>query len=742
MRLEDLLTNFFELEKESIPYATVSEYEMDQVRWLDMILNIACSMKYLVSEDSPVEIENAHLRGVPITGAEVTDSLMMNMISYENEIENEIAYDRIQTIITEARLHIEKRVAITKLDIPLRRLVKQIDLSSFEQFVFLLAYANFMDTKYELIYAFLQGDVRMKLPSLRLAVSLYELFDTVNQVELAGLAEGQGTLFDIILKSEEVYDNIKLARTYTLHDSVYGWLQGKQKISREIEKFAQLFRSGNAEDSIEEVKLRHNDIKKVNNLMGEMLVSNEHGNVLNIYGDKGMGKRFFIRQAGKEQNRAVLFVSISAILSGQLKPEELRERCILLYRECILRDAILCFTPKNQQIKEEEMDQLYEFIHYLKQYISFFVWLSEEKAEYFMVEGFRYVGYEVFNLTMKERFLLWKEYGDKYPLDQQFDFNLLSSQYVLSIKEIQDALWNADLHRKSEGRQVISLQDIRNAIKQQSVTNLGSCASLIPSTYTWNDLVLSDENVRQLKLIINQVKYKSIVGEEWGFFGKTAYGRGTCALFYGAPGTGKTMAVQVLASELGLNLYRIDLSQLVSKYIGETEKNISKVFERAKGINALLFFDEADSLFAKRTEVHDSLDRSANAQTAHLLQQIENYDGITILATNLAMNIDDAFKRRFKFMVKFSFPSEVERLKLWKTILPVNAPCEENLELEFFAKKFELSGSSIKEILTNAAFLAAAEQRKLSNEDIIEAIKLNFMKYGKTLSQDEFEYLV
>lgn len=147
-------------------------------------------------------------------------------------------------------------------------------------------------------------------------------------------------------------------------------------------------------------------------------------------------------------------------------------------------------------------------------------------------------------------------------------------------------------------------------------------------------------------------------------------------------------------------------------------------------------------MFAKRTEVHDSLDRSANAQTAHLLQQIENYDGIAILATNLAMNIDDAFKRRFKFMVKFSFPSEVERLKLWKTILPVNAPCEENLELEFFAKKFELSGSSIKEILTNAAFLAAAEQRKLSNEDIIEAIKLNFMKYGKTLSQDEFEYLV
>jgi len=201
------------------------------------------------------------------------------------------------------------------------------------------------------------------------------------------------------------------------------------------------------------------------------------------------------------------------------------------------------------------------------------------------------------------------------------------------------------------------------------------------------------------------------------------------------------MAAQVIANDLGLDLYRVDLSRMVSKYIGETEKNISDLFARVKNINALLFFDEADALFAKRSEVRDSNDRNANSETAHLLQKLEDFEGIAILATNYINNIDDAFKRRIQFMVKFRFPDARTRLKLWKTLIPEEVPREEELNFEYLAETFEMSGSSIKEALTGAAYLAAAEGSALANRHLVEAVKVNFAKYGKILTDEDFGYL-
>ena len=224
---------------------------------------------------------------------------------------------------------------------------------------------------------------------------------------------------------------------------------------------------------------------------------------------------------------------------------------------------------------------------------------------------------------------------------------------------------------------------------------------------------------------------------KWGFKTKMPYGKGICAMFYGSPGTGKTMAVQVIANELGMDLYRIDISQMLSKYIGETEKNITNLFKKAKNLNALLFFDEADALFAKRSEVKDAHDRNANTETSHLLQKLEEYDGISILATNYSNNIDDAFKRRIKFIVQFSFPTPEIRYKLWTSILPKKAKVRENIDFKFFANQFELSGSNIKEILLNAAYIAASKQNPISNVHIIEAIKYHFIKQGKLLLKED-----
>ena len=275
---------------------------------------------------------------------------------------------------------------------------------------------------------------------------------------------------------------------------------------------------------------------------------------------------------------------------------------------------------------------------------------------------------------------------------------------------------------------------------EQSSNQLGSLAKELHSNYTWDDLIIADEERKQLKIICDQVRYRSVVGEKWGFYDKSAYGRGISALFYGTPGTGKTMAAHVLANELGLSLYRVDLSQMASKYIGETQKNISELFDKAKNTNAMLFFDEADALFSKRTEVKDVHDKYANADTAHLLQRMEDYEGLVILATNYQQNIDDAFKRRLRFMVQFAFPDEAVRLTLWQTILPKGVPIDEEIDFKFLAKGFELPGSGIKEVLKNASYLAAAEDRGLVNNDIEVALKLYFAKLGKVLGKEDFQH--
>jgi SpoVK/Ycf46/Vps4 family AAA+-type ATPase len=181
---------------------------------------------------------------------------------------------------------------------------------------------------------------------------------------------------------------------------------------------------------------------------------------------------------------------------------------------------------------------------------------------------------------------------------------------------------------------------------------------------------------------------------------------------------------------------------MVSKYIGETEKNISSLFAKARHMNVILFFDEADAFFSKRSEVKDSHDRNANAEVAHLLQEIESYEGICILATNRKDDIDDAFKRRIKLMIHFSFPSVETRRLLWHSLLPERAPRRENLALDFFAEKFELSGSQIKDILLMAAFMAADDGAILGNEQIREALCLNYQKYGKLLTDRDFDYRI
>ena len=301
-----------------------------------------------------------------------------------------------------------------------------------------------------------------------------------------------------------------------------------------------------------------------------------------------------------------------------------------------------------------------------------------------------------------------------------------------------DAYFGPEHMQQKAEAEAITLEDLYNGCRAQSNQKLSALAKRIKPKYRWDDLILPKEKKEQLEEVKNYIKNKGVVYHDWGFDDKLSLGKGLNIMFSGTSGTGKTMAAEVIASELGLDLYKIDLSMVVSKYIGETEKNLNRIFKEAEQSNAILFFDEADALFGKRSEVRDSHDRYANIEISYLLQKMEENEGIVILASNLSQNIDDAFMRRMHFNVEFPFPEEEYRYKIWRSLFPKEAPVADDIEFEFLAKRLKIAGGNIKNIIVTAAFLAAEDSEAIGMEHIIKGAKREFQKMGKVCSQSEF----
>jgi len=251
----------------------------------------------------------------------------------------------------------------------------------------------------------------------------------------------------------------------------------------------------------------------------------------------------------------------------------------------------------------------------------------------------------------------------------------------------------------------------------------------------WDDLVLPAPQKKVLHQMAAQLRHRLQVYETWGFSERGRRGLGLSALFCGSSGTGKTWAAEVLAAELKLDLYRIDLSAVVSKYIGETEKNLKQVFDAAENGGVLLLFDEADALFGKRADVKDGRDRYANIEVGYLLQRMENFGGLAILTTNLKASLDKAFQRRLRFIVDFPFPDAAQREAIWERIFPANTPTKD-LDLKRLAQ-LNMSGGSIRNIALNAAFLAADAGLPIEMDHVLQATQLEAIKTERPLGQTE-----
>lgn len=342
------------------------------------------------------------------------------------------------------------------------------------------------------------------------------------------------------------------------------------------------------------------------------------------------------------------------------------------------------------------------------------------------------IAVEVNKPTTQEQRLLWSESLAEIIPKPNGQIDTLVSYFNLSSPAIESVCL-----------QLKSVEDNSNNINEQlwkmcriqARPHLEQLTQRIESDVSWEDLILPESELNILRELATHVRYKEQVYHHWGFANKNARGLGISALFAGASGTGKTLAAEVLGNELQLDVYRIDLSSVVSKYIGETEKNLKKIFDAAEGCGAILLFDEADALFGKRSEVKDSHDRYANMEVSYLLQRIESYQGLAILTTNLKDDLDRAFLRRIRFIVQFSFPDFQQRTAIWQRIFPPHTPTQD-LIFEKLAK-LNVAGGNIRNIAINAAFLAASNGDYVQMKHILRAAQSEYSKLEKPLTDNE-----
>ncbi|MDZ8053478.1 MAG: ATP-binding protein [Aulosira sp. ZfuVER01] len=412
-----------------------------------------------------------------------------------------------------------------------------------------------------------------------------------------------------------------------------------------------------------------------------------------------------------------------------LLPGELDNLIRLWTRETILTKSVLLIDC--DELDTNDVTRINAIAHFIERTNGFLLITSRERMR---LPQRLVVSFDVQQPTAKEQGAVWQEALSEIAPELNGQVKILVDQFNLSPATIYAAC--AEAAGQLAQPQSNNLTNILwDACRLQARPRLDELAQWIEPAADWDDLVLPENQQSILRDIAAHVRQRSTVYNTWGFAAKSARGLGISALFAGASGTGKTLAAEVLANKLRLDLYRIDLSSVVSKYIGETEKNLRRVFDAAEQGGVILLFDEADALFGKRSEVKDARDRYANIEVSYLLQRMESYPGLALLTTNLKSAIDSAFLRRIRFVVQFPFPDAVQRAEIWRRIFPPNTPTAD-LDVVKLAR-LNVAGGNIRNIALNAAFLAADAGEVVQMKHVLRAAQTEYGKLEKPLTEAE-----
>ncbi|MGZ4112331.1 MAG: ATP-binding protein [Tumebacillaceae bacterium] len=713
-------------------YANSWEHYADELQWLDLKVQLLLQMQAEAGLDdtSPVD----PFKGLIVSEQEVFKLLQEQETDYSSAEVTELLQDmqELQTNIME-RVRLSEQAGVF---LPLSYLADVFQLSPFEQKCLLIALAVELDRKYEKLYAFAQDDVTCKYPTVDLAL-MFLCRTPQERLEARAAFAPNGKLFTYFFKSDVEQDrkHSLLSTPLLLDERMIRFLMHNTQVDESIERMIEVW---NPSDELPPLLWE----EAIQAQMRAFVEKQERDEkiVFLIKGSPGSGKKLHVRQVSRHLQKSLVLVDLAAMVQEKQDGKMLFDRVV---REAILHEAVLCFHHVHVLLED---DQAAKWTPLLLDSVRKFpghVFLLSEKPwrsiELSRTGTFIELALQVPHDRVRQQ--VWAQLAEKHDVDESVDWSVMAGKFRFTVGQMERTLAVAQnlAMWQSPPREAIDLDTMHQACYSQIQHGLEKKATRIKPKANWNSLVLPAEQKEQLQNACNQMKYRTQVYGEWGFEQRLSYGKGLSMLFAGPPGTGKTMSAEVIAADLHLEIYKIDLSQVISKYIGETEKNLHEIFTEAQLSSAILFFDEADAMFGKRSEVKDAHDKYANVETAYLLQKMEEYEGITILATNFQQNLDDAFMRRLNYVIKFPFPDSEYREKIWRGMFPKQTPIDADVDFPLLAEKCEIAGGNIKNVVLSSAFLAANEGTAVGMRHVVQALQHELKKTGKIMPKREFE---
>ena len=635
--------------------------------------------------------------------------------------------DFVDYIMKRAKLSLQEGI-----NIPFFELCDRLNYEPFSVFVFAAAVLSSTQTDYAGVFKVINEDGNLSAPTIESAAKLYygnKFSITKAYGDMSVALEQLTPIFDL-----RIISSMPFSTVVSPDKRVIDFLFGRNPLKLD-ENYIRFF--GTLTDDKELDPILANK-----NVLEAMQISYDEGTRLFSYvGDEGSGRKFFIKHFCRNNDLSAVTINCKKLFIYDF---QFVDKAIwAITRECILTKSACVMEELQYRDEEKEKFQGYMDLSFAKltsKGILVFC-LSKDTLQLKTITKQDFTELTLPTPTNQERNDCWEYYAKGYSLGEDVDLFEMTNKFMFTPGKIKDALRMARSLATMDKEILIPRAHLFKGCNAQMSSELSAKATRVEAKFGFEDIVMNPDQRETIMHAIEQMNFKKQVYDDWNYMKKYPYGRGLTVLLFGAPGTGKSMMAQVLAHELHLELYRVDVSKVVDKYVGETEKSLSMIVREAKKCNVVLFFDECDTIFAKRSDDGGSNQASANNKTALLLQEMEAYDGVCVLATNYKHNIDPAFFRRMKYIVEFQFPDVDTREMLWRTTVPKTTPLGDDVDFRFIAEKFEFAGGNIKNCILNAAFLAAADGdgKEVCMRHYLMAIKYEFVKVGKVFTRADFE---
>lgn len=666
----------------------------------------------------------------------LSEELLSLFGSFAEETAPAAAEAAKETETPETRLaYIAQRAEATLeagFSLPFYTLCRKLEMDPFTVFCFACGILASTQTDYAGVYQVINENGSLAAPTIESAAKLY--FGSA--FTIAGAYGDMSACLEQLMPvlNLRVQGNMPFSTVVSPDKRMIDFLFGKHplRLDENYVRFFKMLTDGKALDPI----------MANENILDAMKISYEEGvRIFSYFGDEGSGRKFFVKQFCQEKGMNAVSVNCKKLFIYDFQYVD--QALWAVTRECILTNA--CCVLDELTFREDEKEKFYGYMDLAfgklnAQGLTVFA-ISREKLQMKEITREEFTELEIPTPTNQEREDCWRYFSKGYGLDKDVDLPEMATKFLFTPGKISSALKNARSLATMDKDILIPRKTLFQGCYNQMSSELTQKATKVKANFGFEDIVMNKEQRETLEHAIDQMNFRKHVYDNWDYNKKYPYGRGLSILLFGAPGTGKSMCAQVIAHELNLELYRVDLSKVIDKYVGETEKSISMIFREAKKCNVVLFFDECDTLFAKRSDDGGSNQASNNNKTALLLQEVEAYDGVSVLATNYKHNIDPAFFRRMKYIVEFEFPDVDTREMLWRTTIPKSTPLGEDVDIRFLAERFEFVGGNIKNCILNAAFLAAADGdgQEVCMRHYLQAIRYEFIKVGKVFTRADFE---